>query len=266
MKRKWDPSSELPDDEQRAELVASYIDEDVLEPEMLTSSRVPTASEIADILEPWRPHKLRRIAAAHLAGSPHHFYFLRTYYGGGAADDAKLRAWLDLDDMEGAGIDPDNEWFSVLDDPDLFDFGDDWQQAYSVLPELAAPQADRRFKDIKDARDWARDQMAPEEPEDEQYENAIMLQATAGVMWLLVLDEEAFETEQLGLILRDQKGNPVKETTITANEEIGAFYISVSVQGMLPETGYWEHAAVGKKYRTRGKILRKLLPLVKEVD
>lgn len=246
--------------------MAAYIEEDVLDPELLSSptTRVPTDAEIADILEPWRPQKLRRIAAAHLAGSPDHYCFLRTHYPGGAADDAKLRTWLDLGLFEGANIESGNEWFSVLDDAELFAFGDDWQQVYTVLPELAAPEPDRRFtdKDAEYARDMARDLAQPEEPDDELYQDEIMLHASIGTLWLLVLEEEAFETEELWLIVRDKKGNPVKETTIRPNE-LGAFYIS-NQRGAMSESGYWQEGAVGKKYRLRGKIMRKLLPMVKE--
>ena len=101
-------------------------------------------------------------------------------------------------------------------------------------------------------------------PEEEHWEDTITQFAeTVMPPWLLVLDEEAFETEKLGLILRDEKGNSVKETTITPNDELYGFYISVSIRGMLSELGYWQDAAVGKKYRKRGEIMRKLLPLVK---
>jgi hypothetical protein len=126
--------------------VEAYIGEDVLDPEQLASppSRAPTASEIAEILAPWRPQKLRRIAAAHLgqvgvAGFTRqakwdiHFYILRTHYGGGAADDARLRSWLDQG-SEGPEIEPEDEWFTVLNDAKLFDFGDYWQEVYDVFP------------------------------------------------------------------------------------------------------------------------------------
>jgi hypothetical protein len=75
-----------------------------------------------------------------------------------------------------------------------------------------------------------------------------------------VLDEEAFKTENLGLIWRDKKGNPVKEAEIRPNM-FRDFYIRGS-RGMAYE-GYWEHSFVPKKYRIRGKIMRKLMPLVK---
>lgn len=164
-------------------------------------------------------------------------------------------------------MEPEEEWYCLLDDPELFEFGDDsgWQAVYSVLPELAVPGADRRFTDdhVQWARSWATDGKKIEEVEDEDYENAIMLQAETGSPWLIVLDEEAFKSGEVGLILRDKKGNPVKETTFCHPEEVNAFYISVEVRGMLPESGYWEHGAVGRKYRARGKIMRKLLPIVK---
>ena len=111
--RKWDPSSQLSADEQRAELVAAYIDEDVLDPVLLVSpmSRIPTDAEVAEILSPWRPEKLRRIAAAHLASHTESYYILRTHYGGGAADDARLRGWID--DLEGPNFDPPENGGSV---------------------------------------------------------------------------------------------------------------------------------------------------------
>ncbi|KAL2133699.1 hypothetical protein VTI74DRAFT_1875 [Chaetomium olivicolor] len=251
--RKWDYSSKLSADKQREELVAAYIEKDVLDPELLASppTRIPTAAEIAEILSPWRPQKLRRMAAALLAGSREHYYFLRT--------------WLELD-MEGPDIFPENEWFCVLDDAELFNFGDAWQDVYDVLPELAAPDADRRFTNehVEWARSTATDliESEPHVHGEEHYEDAIMQIATIGEPpWLIVLDEEAFETEELGLILRDKKGNPVKETVITPNE-LGAFYMA-DARGASYSGGYWRHAAVGRQYQTRGEIMRKLLPLVK---
>jgi hypothetical protein len=64
----------------------------------------------------------------------------------------------------------------------------------------------------------------------------------------------------LGLIWRDKKGNPGKEATVRP-DMFGDFYIR-DFRGMTYE-GYWEHSFAPKKYRVRGKIMRKLLPLVK---
>lgn len=230
-------------------------------------SRIPTEAEIAEILAPWRPQKLRRIAAAYVVPNSglHEWCFLRTYYGGGAANDAKLRGWLDLDECEWAGVNPENEWHAVLDDPALFDVGDDWQRVYAMLPELAARVSDRRFsdEDVETVREWAMMHKEPgEEIDDEEYEDCIMQVAMLGSAWLLVLDEEAFETGELGLILRDAKGNSVKETTIKP-EDLNYYYIASAIKGMVSETGYWQNAVMGKKYRSRGRIMRELLLRVK---
>jgi hypothetical protein len=260
-------------DEQRAGLVAAYIDEDVLDPALLASppTREPTTTEIADILEPWRPQKLRRIASALLAKRADRFYVLRTHYGGGEADDIKVRTWLDIEPFLGDEyqiVPPWHEWFCVLDDSELFDSGDDWQDVYDVLPELAAPEADRRFTDadVEYARNEAKDRIADGEEwdcmtDDERYQEAIMGEAVvSSPPWLLVLDKDALDADEFGLILRDKKGNPVKESEISpdALDEFLARYN----RGMFYE-GYWEHGRPGYKYRSRGKIMRRLLPLVK---
>ncbi|KXX72850.1 hypothetical protein MMYC01_210576 [Madurella mycetomatis] len=269
--RNWDHSSELSTEEQRRQLVEAYIDEGVLDLELLSSppSRVPTDAEVADILAPWRPQKLRRIAAAHLGllpfeGQGPHFYLLRTYYGGGADDDAKLRSWLD-ENLNNFDIEPEYGWFSVLDDAELFGVGDCWQEVYDLFPELAAPEPDRRFTEehvawaLKRAKRLIKND--PDESEDEHYADAIrQVAALGGPPWLIVIDEEAFRTEELGLIFRDLKGNPVKEAEIEPymlNEFYGRYE-----RGMMYE-GHWEHANVPKKYRVPGEIMRRLLPLVK---
>ncbi|EAQ88287.1 hypothetical protein CHGG_04906 [Chaetomium globosum CBS 148.51] len=267
--RKWDPSSKLNPDEQRAALLAAYIDEDVLDPELLASppSRIPTEAEIAEILAPWRPQKLRCIAASYVVPNSgfHQWLILRTYYGGGAADDAKLRDWLDLDECEGSQIQPEDEWHSVLDDPALFDVGDDWQRVYTLLPELAARVPDRRFTDwhVETVRNFAAMHKKPGEGvDDEEYEDLIMRYAVMGSAWLLVLDEDAFEAGEFGLIMRDAKGNPVKETTIKP-DHLQYFYVAYAIKGSIYESEYWQEIAVGERYWTGGKIMGELLARVK---
>ncbi|KAK4097135.1 hypothetical protein N658DRAFT_500813 [Parathielavia hyrcaniae] len=174
------------------------------------------AAEVAEILAPWRPQKLRRIAAVHLglagfrARPRPHFYILRTHYGGGAADGARLRSWLDQGADVGPDIALDEKWFSVLGDIELFGFRDCWQAVYGVLPELAAPKPDRRFtdQDVEWAQEFAADlvETKPDESEEEHYADATRQVAAAdGPPWLIVVDEEAFSAEDLGLIFRDKR-------------------------------------------------------------
>ncbi|KAK3900483.1 hypothetical protein C8A05DRAFT_45688 [Staphylotrichum tortipilum] len=260
--RNWNSSAELSADEQRTELVSSFIHEDVLDPELFRSppSRIPTAAEVADILEPWRPERLRRIAAAFLEHRhKHDYYILRTYCGGGAADDAKLRGWLDtlFEERDDVGIWPENEWLYVLDDPTLFDFADDYTGVYSILPELAGNEMDRRFmdEDVEKARKAGRVQIRdePHIPEEEHWEDAIT--------WVAAV-RMPFEEQELGLSLRDTKGVPVKECTIYLDvESLEGLKIDCA-RGKLWETGWYEIPAAGE-YKTRGKIIRRLMARVK---
>ena len=252
--------------------MSAFVNEDVLDPELLLSppSRVPTAGEIAEILEPWRPERLRRIAAAFVEGRhAHDYYILRTYYGGGAADDAKLRGWLDgiFEEQEEIAILPENEWLYVLDDPALFDFADDYTGVYSILPELAGQEADRRFtdEDVKEARSEAeaKKKYEPHIPEEEHWEDAIThAAAIRGTPWMLILDEDAFMDEELGLSLRDKKGISVKESTIfpTADSLYGLH--ADNFRGRLWNQGWWG-IPTAREYRTRGSIMRGLMERVR---
>jgi hypothetical protein len=251
--------------------VAAYINEDVLDPELLVSppSRVPTETEITEILAPWRPQKLRRIAAAYLAENSGRYKccLLRTHYGGGTGHDATLRDWLNLGGYNTTepNINPEDKWHAVLNDPALFGFGDDWRRAYTVLPELAARVPDRRFTDkhVEKVRELATSYTKRlGDVDDKGWEDYIIRVAVSGSGWLLVLDEDAFETWELGLILRDAKGNLVKEGTIKS-KDLGYFPSATAELGWLSQMPRWKEAAVGKKYRTGGSIMRQLLPRVK---
>ena len=231
--------------------------------------RPPTDDEIRDVLSPWRPQKLRRIALKHLQmnESGRSWVFLRTYYGGGEADDLKLREWLDLDKYSGGpGIRPEDEWWVVLDDAELFGFDDDWQRAYNVFPELAAPHVDRALTDeeAEDVRDLVRDM--GEEVEDEVIEEEILWNAARRSSWLVVMDREAFEApeEGLGFILCDRKGNVVKDSLI-AVDGFDTWRLYIDVKGARELTPEWGGGAVGRKYKTRGEIMLELMARVKAI-
>jgi len=234
-------------------------------------ARTPTADEIANILQPWRPQKLRAIASqqskSFLSGLE--FYFLRTYYGGGEADDATIREWLDMDRNSGE-MNPDNEWWQVMSDAELFNFDDDevwddWRQVYDILPELAVGGQDRRFTD--DDVDTVLEILQYRAPEggaiEDDYEAAIMETAAKGI-WLLVLDRLAFETGELRMIFRDLKGNVVKEGSIDA-EELDDLAI-YRFRGAESESPSWLGAGVGKRYGPKGRIMKELMRRVKSVE
>lgn len=200
--------------EQREQLIRAFIQEDTTSVDL---GRSPSEAEVGGILQPWRAQELRTIAQQHSERDTYGRYFvLRTYYGGGEADGAKLWEWLDQDPSQGFKIAEQDRWWQVLDDAALFDVdgddGDDWQRVYRVLPELAAPGRERRPPgDFEYVREMAT--MHNSDPQDEDFEFWILTMAFMG-NWLLIADRYAFEKGELRLVFRDNKGNIVKESRI----------------------------------------------------
>ncbi|KAF4344533.1 hypothetical protein FBEOM_1501 [Fusarium beomiforme] len=271
---KWDPTSTLPINQQRDQLVQAFLQEDDISP--FASSALGITSQdmqelIQTVLVPWRPQKLRRIAEKHLpgTGSYGNIVVLRTYYGG-INDDQKFRCWIyeaaatfeednPMGDLFGES---DDHWWRILDDASLFDMGtQDWQSIYNILPELASSDLLRTFgdKDIAGAREEVSAVVVSREPEEDDFEDAIAHVAVSGC-WLLVLDKEAFEDEEILLVFRDKKGNVVRQSSIALEDlEHIPHYI---MRGSITESGFWRDAEVGKMYKTRGRIMRDILPRV----
>lgn len=202
-------------------------------------------------------------------GCKQDFLFLRTYYAGGEADDAKLREWLEADEPEGLDLAPADLWWMVLDDEGLFGHldggGDDWLGVYETLPELAAPRRVRAFTedDVEYARTWTPDPALPEwEVYEEDYEEAVQQAACRSVTWLIVIDKEAFETDEVGFIFRDKKGNIVRESSVRFDQLYGDWILWM-VRGNPRATYSWGGSVPRKKYKSKGRIMRELLPRVK---
>ncbi|KAJ5732795.1 hypothetical protein N7493_004276 [Penicillium malachiteum] len=74
------------------------------------------------MLRPWRSDKLRK-AALRVHGGYHVPLILRTYYNSDkaerAVDDIRFAEWIHLDEF----LADEADW-ACLDDPELFDFGD----------------------------------------------------------------------------------------------------------------------------------------------
>lgn len=243
--------------EQREQLIRAFIQEDTIAPEL---GRNPSEKEVSGILQPWRAQELRSIAQQHNERDPYGCYFiLRTYYGGGEADDAKLQEWLDQDPSQGFEIAEHDRSWQVLDNAALFDVcgddGDNWQRVYHILPELAAPCRERPPpSDFDFVREMAT--MYNDAPEDEDFEFWILTMAITG-NWLLIADRDAFENDELRLVFRDNKGNVVKESRIRP-DELGELSLR-RLQGSIHESEYWLDGEVGEDYQTGGQIMRGLL-------
>jgi hypothetical protein len=251
-------------------LVQAFIQEDEV-PLVSTTDEASAAERapeiICSVLAPWRGQQLRRIADKFVAQYDRLFgelVVLRTYYGGGTADDEKFRGWLEqADPFNEAFGGPDDRWWRVLDDAALFDLdSEEWQRVYDVLPELASPCPRRVFddQDIANAKELVLAPGDEREPEEDDYEDAVMVTAASGQAFLLIADRQAFEENQFGLVFRDKKGNTVREGMITPKEV--QYMLQYDFRGALHNSEYWLDAVVGSKYKTRGKIMRAVLPTV----
>ncbi|KAL2811881.1 hypothetical protein BJX63DRAFT_443865 [Aspergillus granulosus] len=212
--RYWDYSSSESVDGQRKRLVREYMQLEEIpkewDPTQFTEyserqpERIPTAEEVATILRPWRSDDMRKRAWHLWAGE--NFYapiMLRTYYENGSEDNYADSA----------------DW-AVLDDAELFNYGSDWKQILSVLPEIigfsmayrrASSQAklDRALPKLKGAFTRAK----REHPGWKQDVNLLLignryardLLCSVSMGWLWIVDEEAFETDKLLVVYLDAK-------------------------------------------------------------
>lgn len=220
------------------------------------------------VLIPWRGQKLRRIASMYVAHSQQmggELFVLRTYYAGGESDDEKFREWLQQANPEDESFGgTDGRWWRVLDDAALFNLGPEekWQRIYDILPELAAPSTRRTFDDcdVDHVRECVSYLGDTRDAEEDDYEEVIMETAAASAGYLLLVEQEDFEEGEFGLVFRDTKGNIVKNGTIKPDEV--QYLPGCNSRNNVSESGYWRDAAIGSNYKTRGKIMSRLLPIV----
>ena len=246
----------------------AFLQEDDISPFASSIDDAPSTEFIQTVLVPWRPEKLRQIATKY---DPRHPLFetivvLRTYYGDGS--DEKFGRWIkdateafeEIDPYGDLFGEPEDRWWRILDDASLFNMGSEsWQSVYNVLPELAALELRRDFSqsDIREVKDLVSILCESREPEEDDYEDAICAIAKAG-FWLIVADEEAFRDGDLLLVFIDKKGNVVRQTGI--EPEVLPDLPHYILRGSVTESGFWTDAEVGKKYQTRGDIMRVVLP------
>ncbi|KAJ4129211.1 hypothetical protein NW768_007746 [Fusarium equiseti] len=271
---KWDSSSTLTIEQQREELVKAFLQEDDISSFVSSIDGPPSTDFTQTILVPWRPEKLRQIATKYDPRNPlfETIVVLRTYYDDDS--DEKFNHWIKdaieaFEEMDPHGDlfgEPEDRWWRILDDPSLFNVGSgSWQSVYKVFPELAAQELRRDFNrsDISEVKDLVSVVCESRDPEEDDYEDAICAIAKTG-FWLIIADENAFKDGELLLVFMDKKGNIVRQTGI--EPETLPDLPHYSLRGSITESGFWQGAQVGKKYKTRGDIMRKMLPLVMARD
>ncbi|WQF83339.1 hypothetical protein CDEST_08353 [Colletotrichum destructivum] len=261
--RRWDATSPLSVDEQRRTLLQSFMETDVL-PDGWTApgdsvSRVPTVEEVRDILAPWRPQKVRKIAHQYL-GRGNQYIILRTYYGQDSDD--KMAAILEDEEDGDESLDPEDNWWRVLDDAQLFDFGDDWQQIFEILPELVGHRGQQIHRGPSEAQIVSiRQEFAEFDQEDTLDQvspivDQIQKSAASGNGPLFVADEEALEEKLLQVFYLDGYGNVVRYSAIEP-ESMGDMKVREEVSR---DVDCWSNGEIGHHYKRQGELAAKYYP------
>ncbi|KAL8942163.1 MAG: hypothetical protein Q9216_001810 [Gyalolechia sp. 2 TL-2023] len=197
--------------------------------------------------------------------------WLRTCYTTGS--DEKHKSLIEGIDMYNA-VDGDHR---LLDDPELYSYGADWQRVFEVVPELLEPN-DRDWASYEDAqreaveglRAYAGGGVARAEPglvsnlasgefgfkgQELEYHVAKALQAEVHrvrvVAWVVLEDEEALESGNVAVIFVDALGRVVRSTRVPAGdaESMGGAW----ADGCWDEMTEWTDGDLGPQYRLGGE-------------
>jgi hypothetical protein len=138
---------------------------------------------------------------------------LRTHYN--PNDDDKMNEWVYKNDLF-----DDNAWWACLNDPNLFNFGPNWQQVYEIMSEVAGPVDHRRRSEGPCKPQFFRaspqnDQDGLHERRDNRFETTVELanhpQNDTIMVYIVIADQEAFQTGRLRLLCLNAKRNIVRE-------------------------------------------------------
>jgi hypothetical protein len=208
--------------------------------------QTPTQAEIDTILAPWRSLGCRAAAIRMWYSRRDYAILLRTYYGD---NNSKWNDWLEMQ-RHYSGVDDESDWWRVLDDRSLFDFGDNpdaWRQIFDILPELAGPEQgnsrvimgplaypyDGYVEWVRENQQKLRDELQRKISSLEERGQLDMdlpsfveghgtygveLQLIATDSWLLVADKEAFESDRPLVVFLDRKGNTVRFSRIDIDD------------------------------------------------
>ncbi|KAL4936503.1 hypothetical protein BDV06DRAFT_227828 [Aspergillus oleicola] len=281
-----DPASPETTEHQRKTLISQFLQLDEIPREWdctnfgdntsAAPSRIPTEDEVAHILQPWRSQKLRNVAWKIWTSAKQQPLILRTYYS--PEHDKLVEGWYEI-----SGSYEDEAWWSILNDKEVFDFGENWKRLFYILPEAARDQdSHRRTTDeefLKDPRAIFKDSLGEAKRFANDYGgswkddlNASLLQQNRdawglllinSIWYIFVADEETFRTNLLLLVYYDAKQNVVAQGRLPIDME----YIEQTTmfwERGIPSMNAFEEGSIGEKYLIDGEIGRELYQLTKE--
>ncbi|KAE8377568.1 hypothetical protein BDV26DRAFT_208091 [Aspergillus bertholletiae] len=163
-------------------------------------------------------------------------------------------------------------WWACLNNNQLYNFGSDWQRVYEILPEIAGPLTEGALsletlpERRSDFKAWLRKakQSEPERWREDPHRfierEASWLRRGVTTRYMLLADQEAFETGRLRLIYVDNQGNIVQETRVDADEQTITDVIMAWFE--LTEPLELEQEGItGDRYRITGDLGRELYQL-----
>ncbi|OJJ53582.1 hypothetical protein ASPSYDRAFT_94782 [Aspergillus sydowii CBS 593.65] len=270
--RYWDHSSPQSPEQQRSTLIKQFLQLDKIQPEwdatLFTSddwkkpNRIPTPDEISNILQPWRSDELRRIAWRIWGCNNVQPLLLRTHYD--PKHDESVREWHDLDEYE------NESWRSILDNQDIFNFGADWKRVFTIFPEAAGYLGEYpRWPDIKFIKKFqalfkqSLDGVKRRNKQTwKQDLNASLIQANPGawfllqsirVGYILIADEEAFQTNHFLLVYFDGNQNVIAQGRVLITDE-GVKQVLLDWDQGEPPYSIFEEGTIGEKYLVDGEM------------
>lgn len=289
--RNWDSSSSLSTEAQRNSLIAAFlalpeipatwddVRERVAEGHPTPELQEPRPDFTERVLVPWRPMAVRSVAAtAFKQASALDYVWLRTHYG--ADGDARFAALLgssQLDPMDNDRVLDDRQLFSAPDDRETPP-EESWALALSLVPELASPSEPFSYSRDLDSSltdmcggdaswiDELRRKLRTNvegAPEQDRVTVTVgsaesrLLQSTAFVRSVAIVDRETFETGEICVLLTDTRGNVVRWFRVPAEDAMMPDVLNM--RGQLYETEYFEDgekAGLGDKYRALGEMGR----------
>lgn len=268
----WDPHSSEHPDQQRKRLVRAYIAAGSQRPGLVhdqSEATGPTVAEISSVLQPWRTLAQRKIPSSGMVRA----VWLRTCYAEGS--DQKHNELVEKVDMDMA-VDGDDR---LLNDPNLYNFGPEWQHVFDFLPELVEPQEQSDWaleeemfsKAVDDLKSFAAkgvtgapkqllDNLSLMRGEELEQEVATALQSSVHeacvVNWIVLEDEEALRSGDVMILFLDVFGRVVRQKRMPAAqaEDMGGLW----VDGSWMEVD-WVDAEIGEEYREGGACENLLL-------
>lgn len=262
----------------------AFVEEDILDPEMFAAvlndgalSRIPTESEVRDILQPFRPEHIRKAARVYvdcLTSNWKEPIFVRTCYGGRLGDEEKMLQWIPSSELSGnAVLKKEDRWWRLLNDESLFDVGDDWSKIYDVLPEVIAYRKDRRLnldmgrvlisakRNVRSSSWIAKLESAVQAEVQYQFKNTLIVfdkvffdTYDLTEEQIYAIEEEEGENGAL-LVFLDGKGNQIRSCRVHQGilDDLDISYFRASTADLW----FWEDATVGDKYKPEGEIGRR---------